>query len=493
MAIKKIPIKNIKGQSGTQSQQSQATLSGGVVNIPNLSSLQRYAPGVASLLQSNLQQIQQVAPQQSGNVTSGNVLGMNWQVANLPFDTKLLVTQVPRTESTTSTEQYQETPLNYQDLIENQERIKKINEQLEQINQQRYFDYLNTISGIERKNNILQGLDEQYSNVFQKSFAPLTQTGSISYGYDPFGGLMTVRGAPSPPQFEKPLELKEIGKIYSGTKTTTKSGVDYSTQVLQSGTTSSSSLSSSTKKVPFNVQTVAGSVKKLGTEVYLKGLAMDDYIQDPNASKTSFIATSNSVLKELYNDPTFDLEKRQSINKIADLFNLNVTTQNGTKVDLSYIKNNSSIGKGYQFIQEYIGRRIEAEFDKNKNEWSPTAISWIKNMFGLNDPTSQISKQILAKASQDANKGKPEQRGMYFLGSLFNQLNQMYSKNPKNVITGIWSFAESFGGLAMDSNKISNLWSQFANKYEGLDQYKTAGANDLPAYLITTAIANIGK
>jgi hypothetical protein len=476
MAKKKTSIKNIPvNQSGVSAQQLQTAISG-LSNISPNSPFAFVLNQAANLMSGALQQQQQ----QQSSAASGGVMGnVSWQLADLPFDSKLLVSQMPKYEEITQTKENEERPLNWEDIVNSQKQILDYNEQLKQLNAQNLANYLQNKSGIERQNAILRGLDEENSTIFQRHFAPLQKTGAYDYGYNPFGGLMDLKPAPPPPKFEKPIELKEIGKQTRMTEKTIKSGTDYSTQILypqQRGTTSSSG-PGPRQKMELPIYDTAGKMYALGKDGNLFQITRASAMNDPSSTPANTVEITNQLFKyKGYSN--FDANSRDP--SVIDAF-----TNYIANAEIGGLNKQQWVDKikKYGFTPKYATRDLVGA----------QLIGWIKKgnwgavkeaLKGFFDNNPQKAEVEIKKALQNQQPGK--ESGYDFISEIISRspINQIQDAKQRAI-----SYLEATNLLAQSVGKtifsnLGSLLTGYKDREYIPDYLKSNANNDIAAHLV---------
>jgi hypothetical protein len=488
MAVKNIKQKNIKvNQSGTNTsgqspQQLQAAISGLSQISPNSPYgliLNQAANLMSGALQQQLQQQQQQSP-----VASGGAMGnVSWQLANLPFDSKLLVAQMPKYEEITQTKENEERPLNWDDIVNSQKQILDYNDQLKQLNAQNWMNYLQNKSGIEGQNAILRGLDEENSNIFQKHFAPLQKTGAYDYGYNPYGGLMDLKPAPPPPKFEKPIELKEIGKQTRMTEKTIKSGTDYSTQILspqQQGTSTPSSHGTK-QKMELLITDTAGKTFALGKEGDLVQITRNSAMNDPGSTPQNTEEITNQLFK--YGGySNFDANSKDP--SVIDAFTKYIANAEiGGLNKQQWIDKIKKYGYTPKFAtRDLVGAQLIGWL--KKGNWGAVKEA-VKGFFG-NSP--EKAEEAIKKALQNQKPGKE---------SGYKFISELISYSPINQISDVkqraTSYLEATNTLAQSVGKtifsnLGSLLSGYKDREYIPDYLKRSADNDIAAHLVRMSL-----
>jgi len=471
-------IQNFSGanSSGTPPQQTQQVLSGSSGSSGTTGSSQTNPYGaILNQVANQLSGISQGLPQQSSGATSGTMGNVNWQLADLPFDSKLLMTQMPKYEEITQTKQNEERPLNYDDIIKSQQQIIDYNNQLKQLNAQNWANFLQQTSGVEARNNILRGLDEQNSNTFQKNFANIQKTGAYGYGYDPYGGLRDLRPAPEAPKFEKPIELKEIGKQTSMTEKTIKSGTDYSTQILspQQQGTSSSGPGGPKQKMELQIFDVAGKTIALGKEGSLDSVTHTVAFNSPGATSQAFKSITDQLFKYGgYKNFDFNSDninsKQAFVNFIKDA-NINGLNRDAWKNKIL----NSKVTPKYA-TRDLVGAQLLGWLQTNKS----AVIEAVKGFFNGN--TAEAEKYV-----DEARKKYPNQ-GYGFISHIIDRATIKNSSTDKDAAT---KYLEAVNALAAQVGPtifsgLGSLLKNYKDREYIPDYINSYGDDDIARHLV---------
>jgi len=497
MAAKNIKQKNIKvNQSGTNTsgqslQQLQAAISG-LSKIPPNSPYGSILNQTANLMSGALQQ--QLQQQQSSGASSGSLGNVNWSLADLPFDSKLLVSQMPKYEEITQTKENEERPLNWEDIVNSQKQILDYNNQLKQLNAQNWANYLQQTSGVEAKNNILRGLDEQNSNTFQKNFADIQKTGAYGYGYDPYGGLRDLRPAPEPPKFEKPIELKEIGKQTKMTEKTIKSGTDYSTQILspqQQGTTTSSTSSSgpgSRQKMELLIQDAGGNSYALNKDGNLELITRKSAMDAPGAVPDTMARITNTLF-QYGGFSNFDADSKASIDAFSKFIaNANIGGLNRQQ----WIDKIKKLGFTPKYAaRDLAGAQLIGWWNTGNTVQKAAVVEALKGFFGGNiAKTNQVINEAMSKQQ------KGNESGYDFLSYILSRAaytgdpNKDKQLSEKDLAT---KKLEAVNTLALRVGKtifsgLGSLLKGYKDREYIPDYLKTQADDDIATHLVRMAM-----